>query len=401
MKMNRSDSLLRLFTVVVLSELLLGGCSLYDGSVESLSWSGSQPLVYNQEAELEVVLRPSWLGDVDVDAMLDASSPLHPIAKSRALLGDGGVLLKFTVVPTGAGRDVEATLRFGRNGNAKHRFRFDVDMPSFAGNSNGSFLELISAPDSSIYGAHITIWSSISTMFVSGHAASNICREITAAVISFATSHSLINDDFFVGAGFASLPSDEGTRQRAFEELGRLLQEASLEDVLLALLDVGATYDLADVIESPDSYKPRSQDAIKFDEIVESGDIESDLNSVVNWINRPSEAVALVRDQSTFEGVIDRIRALSTTQRSALVGSLRKYAALADSADVMQRTAGEVENRSGFIRQRPSLLGVTLSSVGATGRAGVKGSEDCCNQQICATGCIPPRMGSSVPRQRS
>lgn len=92
---------------------------------------------------------------------------------------------------------------------------YTVEMPTFFDTGEQSFIEMVSAPEASIYGSHITAWTSVDRsdlMMVTGHAASNVCRVASAALFGLAYHSDIDSDLFFLGAGLGSL-NIEGLRE--------------------------------------------------------------------------------------------------------------------------------------------------------------------------------------------
>ena len=135
-----------------------------------------------------MVVKKGWFFAGDPDAVLDEKGPLRVVKKSRRELPTGQIEFRFEVVPSEIGRDIDAAVLYGRTRSSEEKFKVNIDMPSFSGRSNGSFAEMANAPDTSVYGSHITFWRNADSRYVSGHAASNVCRRISAAVIDYAMS---------------------------------------------------------------------------------------------------------------------------------------------------------------------------------------------------------------------
>ena len=82
-----------------------------------------------------------------------------------------------------------------------------VQMPKFYGDEQ-TFMEMVTAPDNSVYGSHITVWNDLhdtDVFTVTGHAASNVCRVASAALFGLGQHSDNTSDYFFLGAGMGSL----------------------------------------------------------------------------------------------------------------------------------------------------------------------------------------------------
>jgi hypothetical protein len=341
----------------------------------------NENLTYHQEGELTVVVAKGMFSGPDLDAMLEDTGTLAVVGKSHSLVDAGRMQLTFRVVPIRAGNALDVAVRYGKGRSSLKHFKVDVAMAAFSGRSNASFLEMMEAPDTSIYGSHITMWSGAGTQYVSGHAASNICRKISAAVIDFAISHAVINDDFFVGAGFASLPEDRGAAKRLAKQLLGLPHPKSLDETLENIADSddsSTANDFADVLNDPQSYKPRPQGAEHFSEVLEREEVDSNTSAIVGWINNPEEAVALMAGGSEFGGLIEDVKAMPESQRVSLAHALRQYGALLNSEDLLNREVDDVAERSGLVRKReriapePNELAPALSDWGKRSASGAQ-----------------------------
>ena len=83
-----------------------------------------------------------------------------------------------------------------------------VPMPQFYATGEQSFLEMVSAPSSSIYGSHITRWNPLGKtelFLVTGHAASSVCRVASAALFGLAYETDIASPYFMLGAGIGCI----------------------------------------------------------------------------------------------------------------------------------------------------------------------------------------------------
>lgn len=362
--------------VVLALWCLVAGCT----RVSSIKWDTGAPLVYHQEAKLHVMLEEGWFTRGHADAILDDSESLMVLHKVRQSVKPGEIQLTFSVVPTRAGNDLEAFVRYGRDRSNRKSFKFNIEMSAFSGRSNASFLEMNEAPDASVYGSHITRWSGIGrTQYISGHAASNVCKKISAAVTDFAISHALFNDEFFVGAGFSSIPEDPDAYWRLAKEIAALPHPKSLNGEIAAAersKDPDRAYGLADLLDNPESYVRPQDGAELFKQVLWFEDVDAHLQDVAAWIRDPQSALALMSGGSGFGNVIDAIVSMPPGQRSALATGLRKYADLLDSRDLLKRAFTEVSQREGLTLDREtsapaaSALAEAIRAQAATLRAG-------------------------------
>jgi hypothetical protein len=287
--------------------------------------------------------------------MLADTGTLNVLQKSRKVLEPGATQVTFEVIPIRVGNELEVALRFGKDWSSRKRLEVKVGMPAFSGRSNASFLEMSEAPDTSIYGSHITMWSGLNTQYISGHAASNICRKVSAAVIDFAISRAMINDDFFVGAGFASLPDDSKLGARLSKQLGELPQPPLVREKIQEIVsyeDVHGAYDLADVLDDPASYRPRPPGVEHFREVISGHEAGPNVDEIVAWIRAPEKAVLLLGGGSDLGSVIEIIKGMSADQRTNTARVLRKFAAFLDSENLLSREVQNVGERSGLVRIR-------------------------------------------------
>ena len=203
------------------------------------------------------------------------------------------------------------------------------------------------------------MWRGNGVQYVSGHAATNICRKVSAAVIDFAISHALIDNNFFVGAGFASLPVDPDAKSRLQNDIKTVAKPDSMKRILDEIEfteDVHAAYSLADILDDPTSYKPQPFGATHFQEVLESREIDHYAGEIAGWITHPQNALELMGANTGFGEIIGDIKVMPEKGRAGLAYSLRKYAALLDSEDLLAREVADVQRRSGLVRQRQSSL---------------------------------------------
>jgi hypothetical protein len=360
---------------VLLASCLLSACSLFGPEITQVQWERDGALTYHEEATLKVTIAPGSIIHGDPDAMIDASGALAVLHKSREILSNGATRVTFSVVPVKAGRHIEATIRYGRNRNATFPVSFDVDMPSLAGRSNGSFLEMVSAPDSSIYGSHITQWESLDgALYISGHAVSNVCRKVSAAVIDYAVSHSLINDDFFVGAGFASMPNDPDASKAVLAKIRAMGLPPEIDRTLSDIDEAGdaaSATELASVVDDPSSYHKPSDESVAFghalgldnpdlqsehDHALDRAVVDAHLPDLVEWVRNPDSAIAHWQGMQGIElsFPVDIIEGMPPDKRARLASYLRQYAESLNGPALFTHEVDDVENSSGLVRQRYS-----------------------------------------------
>ncbi|MHB8766015.1 MAG: hypothetical protein ACYDA8_16995 [Deferrisomatales bacterium] len=126
--------------------------------------------------------------------------------------GDRAVFV-FTVIPTQLGAKEPVVVRYG-DGRAdqRHAVPVAVTMPAFFDEKGQSYLEMVAAPDESVYGAHVTVRRGEGRWVATGHAASSVCRAVSGALFNVALRQDEYGDGFFLGAGLGvvSARSSEG-----------------------------------------------------------------------------------------------------------------------------------------------------------------------------------------------
>jgi hypothetical protein len=349
-------------------------CSLFGPEITEVKWDSSETLTYRESATLSVTLASGKIIHGDRDAVLDASGPLRVIHKTRTSQADGTTVVRFEVVPLKVGKNLEATIRYGKENGASRSIRFDVAMPSLAGHSNGSFLEMVSAPDSSVYGSHITEWSDLTdTVYISGHAASNVCRKVSAAVIDYAISHARIDDAFFVGAGFASMPEDPDATSTSLAKIKALGLPPDI-DKAIAQIDrsqnATAAAMLAGAIDDPASFHKPSDKGQAFAAALglyghRKGDnsfmldrktIGAHTPELIGWVGSPESAIALWQDMQGIDlnFPMQAIEQMPPGQRATLASYLRQYAETLNGRVLLDHEIEKVRDSSGLVRQNRS-----------------------------------------------
>ena len=105
-------------------------------------------------------------------------------------------------------------------------FAVTADAPAYYHADGQAFSEMIGAPDVDIYGSHITVWDrpgSNDRLLVTGHAASDVCRVASAALMGYASHVPTDAPTFFIGAGLGSFDL-RGTKDKLRTETAAFLE---------------------------------------------------------------------------------------------------------------------------------------------------------------------------------
>lgn len=147
------------------------------------------------------------------------------------LFEEGGkASFRFTFVPRAVVHQEPLTAAFTRQNAVAARAGAPVTvaMPIFYRVNGDSFLEMVSAPGSSVYGSHITLWNDLgsdSELFVvTGHAASSVCRVASAALFGLGFEGDVDSPHRMLGAGVACLDL-AGFQQQVMAARDRLLED--------------------------------------------------------------------------------------------------------------------------------------------------------------------------------
>lgn len=196
--------------LVALIIFLSAGCDyIAPVQYQSAAFSKSHPPTTGETTYLSVNIKRSALNNVPLKVYLETDDNWTVISKETQTQNDVEFVVVFELVPNGIGQQ-SLTLKYGSQKRImSQNISTEVHMPSFFNEKGSTFPEMVEAPDEYIYGAHITAWiPTANPLIVTGHAASNICRKVSGALFNYAITRSVIDEDFFLVAGFASLPKD-------------------------------------------------------------------------------------------------------------------------------------------------------------------------------------------------
>lgn len=125
------------------------------------------------------------------------------------VVGETALRVGFSLLPNRPLWEAEAVMVVfhGDIEVARAPFPVTVDAPPYFNADGQTFSEMIGAPDVDIYGSHITVWDRPGRndrMLVTGHAASEVCRVASAALMGYASYVDAEAPNFFIGAGLGS-----------------------------------------------------------------------------------------------------------------------------------------------------------------------------------------------------
>ena len=204
-----------------------------------------------------VVLRTNQ--DYERTRRLGVGAALDGLAmdvQSLGLENDGGhAVFRFKMTPRAVVHRRELLGTFSLRGHKVEQTKTEttVLMPLFYQDQEQSFLEMVSAPDASIYGSHITLWNELSDeselFLVTGHAASSVCRMASAALFGLGAETDVSSPYFVIGAGIGcidvtGLKQEIESEKKAFlgnypqiaEQLAATEKEAQADFEIRALL---------------------------------------------------------------------------------------------------------------------------------------------------------------------
>ena len=190
----------------------------------------NRPLTLGNVSVLEVSLtKHQQEMPSDILVFLEAENNLISVLSAkREIVSDNLITCKFEIMPNHVGNEKEIRIHYGGSNDdikmSPYSYKARIDMPAFFNEEGSTFLEMIESPDDSIYGSHITKWGNDSNyVLVTGHAASNVCRKVSASLFNYALHLGKIDSSFFLGAGFGSIFQDDMQRIKLRMSLDQLM----------------------------------------------------------------------------------------------------------------------------------------------------------------------------------
>ncbi len=327
--------------------------------IEDPKQNKNEHLELGKEAVFEIVINPILNNSESLNVLLK-SEELAVTKTERSINAEGNLVLKFFVTSTSVGENLKAIIQvgishWGISRWQKKDFTFTSEMPSFFAKGGAPFIEIMKSPDESVYGSHITYWQILNSPIITGHAASNICREVSGAIFNYAYNSSIIDDNFFVGAGLASLPTDEKKEEQLINQLEKLPISKKLQ-VYISFSTVngntGSLVELVDILKNPDSLNVDLSKAKEFRETIANPITEKQFKDIENWINKPEDAFSLygAKESIDWKDFSDEIRKISDTNRKALASFLIQWTAFQNSQELLQGGLDSVREKSGLVK---------------------------------------------------
>jgi hypothetical protein len=161
---------------------------------------------------LEIDLKHTENNPEEISVSLEIEPYFMSVLSSeKQIVTDNKMTFRFEILPSNVGNKKEIIIHYGADKLLSQRLLVNSNMPYFFKKNGSTFVERLLAPDESIYASHMTVWRANNEhTLVTGHPTSNIFREVSGTLFNYAVNSANFDDsNFFLGAGFASLPKDD------------------------------------------------------------------------------------------------------------------------------------------------------------------------------------------------
>ncbi|MBN1226797.1 MAG: hypothetical protein JXA79_07380, partial [Deltaproteobacteria bacterium] len=321
------------------------------------------PLVYGKTAALEVILDDKEEGPSQLGAFLESDNGLIKVVSSQSFIRDNNTIINLKFIPNKLGKDLKITLHYSDGFHfPTYPLHINVEMPAFFNEEGFNYLEMIKAPDESIYGSHITIWQRPDRWLVSGHAASNVCRVASSALFTFALYEGDFSADFFLGAGLGSI-SMKKSQQDIISYLEALSPCPKTQDLLKRVViryylgEKGvALHQLCELLSAlKTKIKPTEKDVEinNFLQEIENADSLSvpELNFLFSIMENPNQTLdSIVQAKlAEFTPYLDEIKLLDSSAYGKVIEAVEKIALHIKNCNLIDGNLSEVATQSGLL----------------------------------------------------
>lgn len=205
---------------VVLVSFLSAGCRewFFPPEVIGAAWPEGQTAAFGREIALDAMIQTNGHDPDKIQVLLRSEESLFQVNTVEPPVqtkeDKDRLRYRFRVTPLTVGEKLPLHIEVREvNKDRSHAYTFfgDVSMPPFFNPKGQTFLEMTESPPESIYGSKIHFWNGRSgfPFLVTGHAESGVCREASGILFNYALNSSNFDDNYFLGAGMASLSQDE------------------------------------------------------------------------------------------------------------------------------------------------------------------------------------------------
>ena len=281
------------------------------------------------------------------------------------------------------GRELPVSVHVaGETGQLTNEFKVNVAMPPFFSEEGSNFVEMVEAPDASIYGAHISLWRGSqevkvgdraytipdkSEILVTGHSVSSVCRVASGALFNYALRAGAVNDDFFMGAGLARIPRDDALQAEAVRINRSLTQYPEIYKLVRGALDfVGDTSDLQsfllaasrpEVLGAARSVASNERNAYVEEHRHVTRATKASLDRrgarfVKRVLAEPSHMVELARaaQLARFQPALDELARLDDMGRRDVLGKIQVLVEHAESVNELEQSLATLDRDTGLLK---------------------------------------------------
>lgn len=328
----------------------------------------NQPYSVSVRRDVQLQVQSEWLGCADIKriALGDRLAFALEVKPKRPNVVEA---VSCTLGPAGSVTKIGKQVR--------------IAMPELFEKRAANFLEMADSPPENIYGAEIALWSrpaNSDRVVVTGHAASSVCREVSAAIMRLATHADQEDPEFFVGAGLAVIHPNL-TQQRvlsmvdsfrvAHPSVWRQLQggrglASLIEDEQARSTPVGKMLVAQELDLLRDSLKLLALDASKSIESVEAAELETyaalrkvsagqltpeQVKLINELLQDPRAGIALENANrlKAHSRLVDSVHELDSGQRAALARDATELYDLLTLASESDSELSTVESSTGLL----------------------------------------------------
>ena len=340
-------------------------------SIVAVSPDGPMELTLGETSNLLVKVRHFETTADRVSLFIEDPNGTIEVVGSQADEPDENTLVvQFTLRGKNVADKTDLIINYGADSLQQSRYEVSIAVPRFFPEDGSTFVEMIDAPDDSIYGSHITVWQTPALQLVTGHAASNICKTISGALFNYAVSASVIDDDFMLGAGIASLPKDERRLAFALQTI-RELDAFPMTSLNLRLaLMLGRTKDLkmlVSALKEPFEDEEGLEENMKLYEQLAEVDRLSDTQALQlkRLVELPDQLLNIVKmsSQQEIAPLAEEFSTLDPAERKDFVNKLDQVVSFLESSSLLVENYKSIAADYGLLKTRTNSMSSSQATI--------------------------------------